>query len=371
MITLIILTYCGLMYAVFKFARIPVTPITFSLAFLSGVLVVAGIVISWQGGAPVSKQITLTRYIVAMNPQVKGLIKTIHVGMNASVKKGDPLFTIDPTPFEASVNQFQAQLEVAKAQVAVQQAGIASAVASVAKARASESYAKSKKDATEKLVAERSAGISRLRAEQLRQDYDAALAALNEAIAGEGQARAALVAAKKSVKSVEAQLDGAKFTLGQTSYKAPADGMVVNWQAREGTITTALRASAIGTFMDMTDTRVVVVLPQNLLRKVSTGDPVEMVFMSRPGIIDMGTVLGVSKYTGEGQLVASGDLPIAANVGSKGYLAAAIRLDDDAVAKQLALGEAGAAAIYTQPAGPFAIVSKIYLRMLSLMFFLP
>jgi len=29
--------------------------------------------------------------------------------------------------------------------------------------------------------------------------------------------------------------------------------------------------------------------------------------MSRPGIIDTGTVLTVSNYTGEGQLVASGD----------------------------------------------------------------
>lgn len=371
MILLIILTYCGLVYAAFRLAHIPVRPFTVTTAIFLGILVVSGIVISWQGGAPVSKQITLTRYIVALNPQLKGLIKTIHVGMNEEVKKGDRLFEIDPVPFEASVNQFQAQLEAAQANVDLQEAAITTAKATVAQARAAESFAKSEKEAVDTLVAQGSQAISKLKAEELRSDYDAALAALNAAIAGESQAGAARVAAQKSVKSVEAQLDAARFSLGQTVYHAPTDGVMINWQAREGTITTSLRASAVGTFMDMSDTRVVVVLPQNLLRKVATGDPVEFAFLSRPGMIDTGKVLAVSKYTGEGQLAPSGDLPIAANVGSRGYLAAVVRLDDDAVATELALGEAGAAAIYTQPSGPFAVVSKIYLRMLSLMNFLP
>jgi len=169
----------------------------------------------------------------------------------------------------------------------------------------------------------------------------------------------------------EGALQSARFDLDLTTYEAPADGMVINWQARERTITTALRASAVGMFMDMSDTRIVVILPQNLMRKIEAGDPVELAFKSRPGKIDVGKVIAVSRYTGEGQLVASGDLPIAANVGSKGFLAAVVRLDDKDLEQQLALGEAGVAAIYTQPAGPFEIVSKIYLRMLSIMFFLP
>ena len=47
MITLIILGYCGLVYAAFKFARIPVKPMSVTVAIFSGVFVVAGIVISW------------------------------------------------------------------------------------------------------------------------------------------------------------------------------------------------------------------------------------------------------------------------------------------------------------------------------------
>ena len=64
-------------------------------------------------------------------------------------------------------------------------------------------------------------------------------------------------------------------------------------------------------------------------------------------------------------------MPIAANLGSKGFLAAVIKLDDEELARELALGEASVVAIYTRPGGPFAVVSKIYIRMLSLMFFLP
>ena len=371
MIVLMILTYLALVYVAFRFIKIPPNRLTVSSAIFIGVVLVAGIVSNWQGGAPVSQKTTLTRYVVEINAQLKGLIKTVNVEVGDFVKKGDVVFEIDPVPFEAAVAQAEAQLAAARAQANLAEAGVTFAAANITRAEADASFAESERQAADELVAQGSQAIAALKVEQLRRASDAANAVVAQNMAAKEQSKFSLEAAERNIAVAEAALESAKFNLELTTWEAPADGIMTNWQAREGTITTALRASAIGTFMDMSDSRVVAVLPQNLMRNVKIGDPVEIAFMSRPGKIDTGRVLRISKYTGEGQISASGALPKAANIGSQGMITAVIELDDKELAPQLSLGEASAVAIYTQPAGPFHVVSKIYLRMLSILFFLP
>src|SRR6185503_12765380 len=48
---------------------------------------------------------TVARETVAIQPQVSGRVVKIHFADGANVKKGDMLFTVDPAPFEAAVNQ--------------------------------------------------------------------------------------------------------------------------------------------------------------------------------------------------------------------------------------------------------------------------
>ncbi len=48
--------------------------------------------------------------IVSIRPQVSGQITKIHFTDGADLKKGDPLFTIDPRPYEAALKQAQASL---------------------------------------------------------------------------------------------------------------------------------------------------------------------------------------------------------------------------------------------------------------------
>jgi len=90
-----------------------------------------------------------------------------------------------------------------------------------------------------------------------------------------------------------------------------------------------------------------------------------------PGTIAMGKVEAVVKYTGEGQFAATGILPVVATIGSKGFLVARIRLDDEDLAKKLPLGADGTTAIYTGFGKPFHIISKVVIRMKSFLFFLP
>ena len=96
MIILIILIYCALVYGAFRLIRIPVQPLSISIAVLMGVVLISVIVASWQAGAPVSQQIVLTRYVLSINPTVKGLIKKVNVKIGDRVKKGHVLFEVDP-----------------------------------------------------------------------------------------------------------------------------------------------------------------------------------------------------------------------------------------------------------------------------------
>ena len=110
-------------------------------------------------------------------------------------------------------------------------------------------------------------------------------------------------------------------------------------------MTTSLIARAQGTFMDMSYTVVAAVFPQNMVKNVEPGYPVEIAFRSLPGQIINGKVDAVLAYTGVGQIEPSKQLPVAANVRSEGHLVVRITLDDEDVAKELPLGAAGTVAI--------------------------
>lgn len=371
MIVLIILTYLGLVYAAFRVLHIPLKPITLAISVLIGFGVVSGILASWQGGAPVSKQITLTRNIVEISSQLKGFITKINYEIGEPVKAGEVVWQIDPVPYEAALASANAQLQAAQSQVSAAEAAVSVATANINRSEANAATAQTERERADRLFAEGSSAISELQVEQFRNASNAANAAVEQALASKEQALAGLEAAQRSITVAEEAVRTAEFNLSLTDWEAPTDGVMINWQAREKTITTALRASAIGTFMETGSSRILAVLPQNLMRKVGVGDEAELAFMSRPGKIETGKVIRIANYTGEGQILGGQLVPKAHSLGSKGFIAAVIQLDDSELAESLSLGEAGAAAIYSQNPGPFAVVSKIYLRMLSLLFFLP
>src|SRR5918999_784932 len=60
---------------------------------------------------------TVAREVVSIQPQVSGRITKIHFTDGADVKAGQVLFTIDPRPYQAQLNQ--AEANVAQAQAAL------------------------------------------------------------------------------------------------------------------------------------------------------------------------------------------------------------------------------------------------------------
>src|SRR5262249_9774431 len=97
------------------------------------------------------------------------------------------------------------------------------------------------------------------------------------------QAPVALKMGQSHVPALQAQPGDARFHLAQSRRTAPADGYVVDWQVQEGTMITAVRASACGTFIVTAETFIAASFPQNFLMHVQPGDDVDVVLDPYPG----------------------------------------------------------------------------------------
>jgi multidrug resistance efflux pump len=419
MIAFLVTVYAVLVLVLFKLRIVKPRPYPIACLLVVGAGLVVGIVIAWFQCAPMSSRVVTTQYVVQIVPYVKGQVRKVHAAPNQPVRQGDLLLEINPAPYQYAVDQLEAQLHAAeqnvkqaaagleaakanvlksKAAVVQARAGVAKAKASVADARAGVNKAKASADLArtqEKMVLGTmsfdTGAVSKLKvaeAEQKRKEADAALAqaetgvsqavaaqqeaeagvkeaqfAEQQAEAAEKQAGFALEVARSNVVSVQSQLADARFNLEQCRVTAPADGYVVDWQVRDGTMIVPAPLSPAGTFVETGETTVVAVFPQNHLANVRPGDEVELVLDPYPGRLFQGEVDVVIPATGEGQFAPGGAIPKASTIGSQGLLALKIRLRGDAQPPGMPLGAGGAVAIYTGEGKPVHVVSKVAIRM--------
>lgn len=138
---------------------------------------------------------TVAREVVSVQPEVSGRITEIRFSDGANLKKGDPLFTIDPRPF-------QAQLD--------------SAEANLAQAKAALDFAKIEFARVQDLVESRAIA---------RQDYDTRKNAVD---VGEAQ-----------VRQNEAAVESARLNLEYASIRSPIDGRAGHRLVDVGNVVTA------------------------------------------------------------------------------------------------------------------------------------
>jgi multidrug resistance efflux pump len=371
MITVMTIVYVALIVLVFKILKVKPSPWPIAAFVVLGVALIGSIVVLWTLAAPISSKAVVSRYVVSIVPWVKGRIISIPALPNVPLHKGDVLYEIDPAPYQYTVNQIASQLQAAKSNAAQFAAAVDVAAASVDKAKADVTAKKAAFEVAKSIDQQNAAAISRLRLVEARETYAAAEAALTQAGATRVQAEAALASAKDSIMAIEAQLASAKFDLQQTKVTAPADGFVTNWEIRAGTFVVPMPFAAAGTFIDTSQTMIVAPFPAQMLIHVKPEQNVELAFKNMPGRLYRGKVDSVLQATGEGQFTTSGKLPSAASIGSPGMLAVKIRLDDDQSADELELGSAGSVAIYTDWGKPFAMMSKVTIRLKKWLYFLP
>ena len=377
MIAFLIIVYVAVVLVLFKVLRIKPTAYVIAAMIVAGVFMIGGVVVVWTQAAPITDKMVTSQYVVQLVPYVKGQVKAIYAQALQPMKKGELLLEIDPAPYEYTVKQVEAQLATSKANVKQAEAALATANAAVPnsqanldKAKAADELAKTQEQIALNIQRADKAAISQLNVAKATQEREQADAAVQQAVAGVVQAQAsaqqaaaAVQVAQSSVPAVEAQLQDARFNLAQCKMLAPGDGYVVNWQVQIGTMLVPAPIAAAGTFVNVSDTAVAAVFPQNWLANVEPGNDVEMVLNPYPGRLFLGKVDYVIAATGGGQFTTSGTIPNAARIGSDGLYAVRINFTDRAVASKLSLGSGGSATIYTNKGKATHVISKVAIRM--------
>lgn len=343
--------------------------------------------------APSSHDVRVYKYTVPIVSQVRGRVLEVPVVEgNVLVKKGDILFRVDPTPYQLDVNVLEAQLVNAQAQQRELEEQAKGAKAKVAETRAAIAQAASR---TQEVSAR--LDLARRRVEQYRElaetgagnkfdleraetdvkELEGQLAAARSAEAaaraGEGQALASeqqvqqKLGAKVNgeyaqVAQIRAQLENAKWLLGETTTRSPCDCYVVNLQLRPGGFVAALPFNAVMTLVEA-EGQVVAMYHQNELQKVEPGNEVEFTLETLPGRIIKGKVDSIVWAQGMGQLPASGTVPMTGFVAHPpGRYAVKFDIAERDKAQFLAAGAAGQAAIYTDHVHEIQILRKVIIR---------
>ncbi|HTD52610.1 MAG TPA: efflux RND transporter periplasmic adaptor subunit [Thermoanaerobaculia bacterium] len=169
---------------------------------------------------------------VKVGSQVSGIISKLYADFNSQVKKGQLLAELDPTPFQAAVDQRQADLQKAKVDLANSEIN----------------FTRQKNLAAQGLVPQ--------------SDFDAAKAARDGFAAG--------------VKQAEAALKMAAANLTYTKITSPIDGIVVDRQYDIGqTVAASFQAPTLFTIaQDLTKMQVSADVSESDIGQIKVGEPV-------------------------------------------------------------------------------------------------
>jgi multidrug efflux system membrane fusion protein len=179
---------------------------------------------------------TVAREMVSIQPQVSGPITAIHFTDGADLKIGDPLFTIDQRPFEASLRQAAAnlardtaQLQQAEAALAQNVAAEKQAEANLARDAAQLENARAQERRYKGLIDD--GAVSREQYDQIRTAALAAdatvqadQAAITNAKAAIGAAQATVENVKAAIQADQAVVENARIQLGYTVIRSPING---------------------------------------------------------------------------------------------------------------------------------------------------
>jgi membrane fusion protein (multidrug efflux system) len=160
-----------------------------------------------QKDVPITKEwvATLDGFVNAqIRAQVSGILLKQNYTNGAFVKKGEPLFQIDPRPFQASLDQARGNFEQANANLQ----------------RAQAQYGKTQLDVTRYTPLAKTSAIS-------QQELD-------DAVQADLAAKAEVEQSKAAIESARAAVESAKLNLGFTEIDSPIDGITAISTAQVG-----------------------------------------------------------------------------------------------------------------------------------------
>jgi len=304
---LIELTYAAIVFAAFRIFKIPVNKWTVTSACLGGVFVVGGIFLTMAYYHPYTPNARIYFRTTPIIPQVRGWVTEVPVKTNTPLKAGDVLFKIDPTPFQAKVDELQAKLALAKDRLAESR-------------KLFEAKAGSKYD------------VERYRSE---------------------------------VDGTQGELARAQFDLKSTVVKAPTDGFVTQLRLYPGMMAVPFPFQPVMTFVPAQKPLLVAGFKQNPLQNIRVGDKTEVIFPALPGRAFRGKVFKILPAMAEGQLTPEGRLISITEELKEGRVPVLIEMTDDLSQYELPMGSSAAVAVYSKRMDFLAPIRQILLRMMS------
>lgn len=160
---------------------------------------------------------------ISVRSQVTGQITDVYFKEGDYVKKGDKLFTIDPRPLQAVLNQVQANM-------ARDEAVLGQAQANLAKDSAQLKFLEAQAQRYAQLFEQKI--VSRDQMEQFRANADA----MAQTVAAD---RATIESVKANMGASRAAVENANVQLGFTSIPSPIDGRTGNLTVKAGNIANA------------------------------------------------------------------------------------------------------------------------------------
>jgi len=220
-------------------------------------------------------------------PQTSGKVVTLGVDIGSHVSRGQMIVRLDDSELKLRVEQALAQVEQAKAalrqaeeKIGLQpgQAFDPNRVAEVAAAKATADLAEKELQRAEKLIESGDVSRSyydeqRARRDQLRQQYEAALAQARQNYAG-------VAVAKTNVANTEAALALARKSLSYSVIAAPIDGYVAERTADLGEYVSPQQK--VATIVRINPIRIRIDIPEQAIPAVQVGQSVSITTSAWP-----------------------------------------------------------------------------------------
>jgi multidrug resistance efflux pump len=369
--TLLLLTYAALCVIIFKVFHIPLNKWTVPTAVLGGVIFITIIILLMNYNFPFSDMGKQAYRTVPIVSQVRGRVIDVPVKPNTLLKEGDVLFRIDPTIFQAKVDDLRAQVKEASQNALSLDSGLDQAQADLNKAIADRD--KAQREYSRYSEGHAKGAFSDQMVDTRRQTYKATEAAVVAAKAQVEQAKnnlnSVIHGQNTKVASLLAQLKKAEFKLENTVVRAPSAGYVSTVGLRTGTMSTALGLAPVMTFIpleaDSKDTYVAA-FRQNAAQRLQAGYKAELLFPSIPGTVFSGEVVEVLPAIGESQFQGQGKLLTTADVTNQGRVLVKVKATDPRLKDyHLPQGAQVEIAVYSNHFKDFGLIRKILIRMSS------
>ena len=372
---LLILTYTAICVGIFKFFKIPLNKWSVPTAVLGGIILIGSLLLLMNYNHPYTERAQMVTVTVPIIPEVSGTVVEVTAKSNEMLKKGDFLFRIDPTAYQAKVESIKGEIESAEKNVEMLQARLASENADIAQVKAQRDLAM--KDADRYRNGSQDKMKSPFTDQEVvraQQTYLAAQAQWRSSLSKRDQTAAELSALvngeNATVYRLKSNLKEAEYFLEKTVIRAPSDGYATQLFLKPGMFVRPIPLRPVMVFVPDQKTSVYAVFRQNSALRLTAGDEAEVVFNGLPGSVVKGKVKQIMPAIANSSYQAQGYLQGLSLDPKLDGIYAEIELNNVKDVERLPAGTMGQVAVYSDYFEHVSIIRKILLRMTSWMHYL-